>query len=77
MKLEFWAKWFNKWVLTHIPNRLIVQYESILENPLPSFEAIVRFMGDDSPRMDRLNDCITQANIRKVPNSTAKWIGWI
>ncbi len=76
-KLEFWAKWFNKWALSDIPNRLIVQYESMISNPMSTFESMIRFVGDKEPELDRLMDIVERANIGPKPNSTAQWIGWI
>lgn len=74
-KLEFWAKWMNKWVLSPVNNRLIVQYESLVSNPFSVFEKIIRFCSDSPVDAMKLKRYITE--IAPVPNTTDNWIGWL
>lgn len=77
-KLKFWCDFICKWVLPPIPNRMIVEYETLISEPLRCFEPIVRFMGDDEPDLRSLRDCITRADIKRdKPNTTKDWIGFI
>lgn len=77
-KLEFWAKWVNKWVLSPVPNRLIVQYETLCREPLFVLYHVAMFICGRAVNQDRLSACIEHFNIRpNIPNTTASWIGWI
>ncbi len=75
-KVKFWADWVNKWVLSDIPNRLIVQYESMVTSPNRTFSQIVNFISGECGAV-KLNDAVDKANVRHIHNTTQDWIGWL
>lgn len=76
-KAEFWAKFVNKWVLSPVPRRMIVQYESMIERPLYTFSAIARFVSGKEPDAGKLSDILKRVNIRPMPTEVHGWLKWI
>lgn len=76
-KVEFWAKWVNKWILSPVPNRLIVQYESLIMRKSNVWRKVVEFVSPDAVNMDKLCHCIDVVNPRPIENTTDDWIGWL
>lgn len=77
-KLELWAKWVNKWVLSPVPNRLIVSYERILENPTVALSKIIHFISNDMVNEERLSlSLLANPVVSNMPNTTDQWIGWL
>lgn len=55
----YWAGFFSKWILSPIPNRIIVQYEDVLTNPMDTMTTIIQFIqGVQNIESDRLYQCL-------------------
>lgn len=76
-KVKLWADWVNKWVLSDIPNRMIVQYESMVRDPCAAFFKIIPFLSEEKMDFNKLSHSIDASAIRHIPNTTKDWIGWI
>lgn len=44
MKAEIWLKWYQKWVIADIPQRLVVFYNRLLANPYGVSESVIQFL---------------------------------
>lgn len=76
-KTEFWSKFVNKWVLSPVPNRMIVQYESMIEKPKHTFASIIRFVSGVEPNHEKLNGILNRATIHPMPTEVHGWLQWI
>lgn len=57
-KMTFWQKWFNKWVLKSIPDRLVVPYTHLVAMPFGTCESVIQFMTGQHAAPDRLKSAL-------------------
>ncbi|MCP3905646.1 MAG: sulfotransferase domain-containing protein [Planctomycetes bacterium] len=53
-KASFWMHFYRKWVLDHVPGRLIVNYDDLVEHPVHTVTGVVKFLGDETPDIERI-----------------------
>jgi hypothetical protein len=53
-KASFWMRFYRKWVLDHVPGRLVVNYEDLVERPVETVTSVVSFLGGETPDADRI-----------------------
>ena len=44
VKSQFWAEFYRKWVVSSIKDRLIVDYDLLVNDPVTTFSGVVRFL---------------------------------
>lgn len=59
----FWMMFYRKWVLNHVPNRLIVNYADLVGAPAETVMRVVQFLGDDAPDRTRIEAICDAADI--------------
>jgi len=65
-KASFWMQFYRKWVLDHVPGRLIVNYEDLVEHPVQTVTSVVEFLGGETPNVARIEEiCGTEGIARK------------
>ncbi|UCD74853.1 MAG: hypothetical protein JSV91_13835 [Phycisphaerales bacterium] len=62
-RVAFWMCFYRKWVLDYVPDRLIVNYADLVEHSTVTLEAVVRFLGDEQPDPERIEECCKAAEI--------------
>lgn len=66
-KLDFWAKWTTRWVIGTIPNRMILSYESLVNDPFPVLHTLIWFLSGDGDN-ERIKSLIQKHNISPRTN---------
>lgn len=51
---SFWLRFYRKWVLNEVPERLVVNYSDVLANPHAALRDVVMFLGDAQPDAGRI-----------------------
>lgn len=80
-KLSHWAKWFDRWVLQPISNRLIVSYESLVRDPRPTIASVIKFLDSESPDVSpneqAIRDIILSRRVCPRVNHAQEWLGYL
>lgn len=63
-QLEYYRGFVQKWIYDPVPNRLVVRYERMVENPLYVFERIVEFMTGEKARTELLAEIVHNMKIK-------------
>ncbi len=61
---SLWLRFYRKWVLSPIPNRLIVNYSDLVSQPVETLERTVDFLGCTDPDRARIERCCSAVEIR-------------
>ena len=77
-KLDLWARWTTRWVINPVPNRLIVSYESMVNNPQLTLMKIVDFIQPKIPiNGELIHDIILRRRIGPRLNHAQDWLGYL
>lgn len=75
-KSSFWMRFYRKWVLDHVPSRLIVNYADLICEPVRTVTAVVRFLTQADPDEGRISSICQSMDIgRKNHYSAFKYYG--
>lgn len=74
--LEFWCKWYSKWVISDIPQRLIVTYERLLNDPTGVMRSILQFMTGTHADQAVLRDALEKFPIKATLQRPPTWINF-
>lgn len=69
-KIRYYAGFTNKWIIDPVPNRVIVRYERLLEEPPHVFEEIVSHITDKPISGRRILDATAHIQRKTVWDST-------
>lgn len=61
---SLWLRFYRKWVLSPVPNRLIVNYSDLVAQPVETLERTIDFLGCTNPDRSRIVRCCVDADIR-------------
>ncbi|MHC4948121.1 MAG: sulfotransferase domain-containing protein [Planctomycetota bacterium] len=75
-KASFWMGFYRRWVLDHVPRRLIVNYADLVDEPVGTVTRVVRFLGDDAPDRARIEaSCAAEGVARRSFVRAFKYYG--
>ncbi len=77
-KLDLWARWTTRWVINPVPNRLIVSYESMVDNPKEVLKEIIDFVDHDA-NVDKelIHQIILNRRICRRVNHVQDWLQYL
>lgn len=64
-KAAFWMRFYRKWVLDDVRNRLVVNYADLVDDPVETLASTVRFLGDEDPDRARLEAACAAEDVRR------------
>jgi hypothetical protein len=74
-RLLFWKRWYNKWVLSDIHPRLVVEYESLLASPVSTLQQIILFMTNGRHADDvRLKEALERFPLAHRAIRKSSWV---
>ncbi|MHC5022855.1 MAG: sulfotransferase family protein [Planctomycetota bacterium] len=53
-KAALWMGFYRRWVLNHVPQRLVVNYDDLVSSPVEVIGQVIRHLGDQAPDEARL-----------------------
>ena len=64
-KASFWMGFYRKWVMEHVPQRLVVNYADLVGEPVVTLRRVVEFLGEASPDVERLRECCAAERVER------------
>lgn len=61
-KLNYWSRFVEKWVLSDIPNRVIIRYRDLINNPEHALGMAIQAFGE-TPQCGRVYDAVKSVGI--------------
>lgn len=61
-KLNYWSRFLEKWVLSDIPNRVILRYRDLVNNPAHSLGVAIQAFGE-TPQCGRVYEAVKSVKI--------------
>lgn len=75
-KLDFWYKWFSKWVVFNSSaSRLVVPYSHLIQAPYRTCESVIQYMTGDHPEASRLYSALERSPILARPTRYSTFMG--
>ena len=60
---SFWLRFYRKWVLNPVPNRLVVGYDDLVDHPSETLAQVVEHLTDQPADLMRARDACNGRNI--------------
>jgi len=74
-RLNFWNAWYQKWVLSDIVPRLVVEYESLVASPVSTIQQVILFMTNGQHADDaRLKEALERFPLERRVVRKSSWL---
>jgi hypothetical protein len=74
-RLDFWKNWYQKWVLSDVHPRLVVEYESLVSAPLSTVQQVILFMTNGQHADDaRLKEALEKFPLERRVVRKSSWL---
>ncbi|NNF44441.1 MAG: hypothetical protein HKO59_09580 [Phycisphaerales bacterium] len=64
-KTAFWMRFYRKWVLDPLPDRLVVNYADLVDDPVTTLADVIEFLGEDAPDRERVASVCERVGIAR------------